>query len=98
MKKKKYGVNCGGCRYRRSLSSGSQTSDIACHYSIDTGILRPCPADKCTVKNTSPYTKSELVAMRNQCVNDMVPMPRCRPRKTKAKIDATGKVKIKGDE
>ena len=33
---------CDGCVYLRPLSSGEQT--LCCHYSLDTGKLRECPA------------------------------------------------------
>lgn len=38
--------SCKGCFYLRSRSNSPGMEKI-CHYSIDTGILRGCPAESC---------------------------------------------------
>lgn len=41
--------SCKGCFYLRPL--GTRGSNwTACHYSLFENRLRPCPAEKCTVK------------------------------------------------
>lgn len=40
-------TECTGCRYRRPLAS-SVPSETACHYLLDTGHPRGCPARVCT--------------------------------------------------
>lgn len=47
-----YRETCKGCKYHKHLSWNHQSNDFACHYSIDTEFLRPCPAERCTVKVT----------------------------------------------
>lgn len=42
--------SCVGCRYYKHLGTQPGINDKACHYTLETGKLRPCPADKCTVK------------------------------------------------
>lgn len=42
---------CRDCIHRRKITY----LDTACHYMIDTGRKRPCPAKACTVKKTSGY-------------------------------------------
>lgn len=40
--------SCKGCIYRRPL--GSHPSFTLCHYLIDTGRVRGCPAENCSKK------------------------------------------------
>lgn len=44
--------SCLGCEYYKNLGTSPGLDDLACHYFLETGKLRPCPADKCTVKAT----------------------------------------------
>lgn len=39
--------NCVGCKYWRHLESNNHCSPHGCHYSLDTGELRGCPAENC---------------------------------------------------
>ena len=67
---------CDDCVYRRPLSSGEQT--LCCHYSIDTGKLRNCPAENCkkkltleeAMKKLTQDDKQEIIRLR---VEDNVP-------------------------
>lgn len=43
MPERKSGEGCRGCFYRRSMLGGNS---FACHYCIDEGELRGCPAGK----------------------------------------------------
>lgn len=43
--------NCPGCIYCQKLYG----STYACHYSIETGKLRPMPASECYKKKGTPY-------------------------------------------
>ena len=49
------GKNCRNCIYRRSLTAGDHGK--ACMYLYDTGKVRPCSADHCTVKLTAAQEK-----------------------------------------
>lgn len=53
--------NCEGCYYRRPLAG--KEGITACHFSLDTGRLRGCPANHCTQKITErefkQHTKAE---------------------------------------
>ena len=51
---------CDNCVYRRPLSSGEQT--LCCHYSLDTGKLRECPAENCNKKTTEEEIMKRLTA------------------------------------
>lgn len=42
--------NCKGCIYWRSASDTNGKVIKLCHYLLDTGERRGCPADKCTRK------------------------------------------------
>lgn len=42
--------NCKGCIYWRSASDTNGKVIKLCHYLLDTGEKRGCPADKCTRK------------------------------------------------
>ena len=40
--------SCKGCVHHRKIDY----FQMACHYMLDTGFPRGCPADKCTKKDT----------------------------------------------
>ena len=44
--------SCKGCVYCRPLWTTTSCKYLACHYLLDTGEKRPCPAENCTVKKT----------------------------------------------
>lgn len=48
-------VKCRGCVYYRRLSSGNSCS-AACHYALDTGVLRKIPPAECYKHEGTPYT------------------------------------------
>ena len=39
---------CEGCRYWRSASASNSRIIKVCHYLLDTGEKRGCPAKRCT--------------------------------------------------
>ena len=43
-------ASCRGCVHYRGTSTSE--FDKCCHYLLDTGERRPCPAESCTVKTT----------------------------------------------
>ena len=47
--------SCEGCKHHRTLSETNANSGYGCHYILDTGVPRPCSADKCTVKDLGEY-------------------------------------------
>lgn len=50
---------CGGCKHWRHLSS-SEYSLCVCHYILDTGHRRPCPAENCTEYEKGKKPKQQL--------------------------------------
>ncbi len=48
---------CKGCKHWRSLC-GCPGGTKGCHYILDTGEPRGCPADKCTKKETAQKRNS----------------------------------------
>ncbi len=44
--------SCAGCIYRRGIGSRGDRYKV-CHYCIDTGMPRGCPAAKCTRKKVA---------------------------------------------
>lgn len=44
--------SCAGCIYRRGIGSRGDRYKV-CHYCIDTGTPRGCPAAKCTRKKVA---------------------------------------------
>lgn len=44
--------SCRGCIYHRRLWDHGTPVPKICHYLLDTGKVRPCPASACTCKQT----------------------------------------------
>lgn len=44
--------SCAGCIYRRGIGSRGDRYKV-CHFCIDTGMPRGCPAAKCTRKKVA---------------------------------------------
>lgn len=49
--------NCKDCVYYRYLSVGNEGK--ACHYLLDTGKVRGCPAENCTKKRPLKKERSK---------------------------------------
>lgn len=47
---------CRGCKYNRAKNSNIYAEKI-CHYCLDTGIPRGCPASDCTRKEAKKRKK-----------------------------------------
>ena len=45
--------HCAGCAHYRRLADHGGNDFHACHYILDTGHMRGCPASDCTI-NRSP--------------------------------------------
>lgn len=45
-------TSCTGCTYWRRFQGSGENLIRACHYLLDTGHMRGCPADHCTRKTT----------------------------------------------
>ena len=50
-------ASCQGCIYHRRLWDHGTPVPKICHYLLDTGNPRPCPAWACTCKETKPSAK-----------------------------------------
>lgn len=48
-------TECVGCHYWRHFYAGT----YACHYTIDTGKVRPMPAEECYNHDGTPYAPEE---------------------------------------
>lgn len=54
--------SCRGCVHYRRLWDHGTPVPMVCHYMLDTGKARPCPAAECTVKaaERTPRKKTGL--------------------------------------
>lgn len=50
--KNKARESCIGCGHRRPLAASHPNINIACHYMLDTGKIRDCPASQCKYYTT----------------------------------------------
>jgi len=66
--------SCIGCRHYRSLSGGGEwhkaNSKVAkgCHYLLDTGEPRGCPAAHCTRYDPAKESPAELTARKQHAI------------------------------
>ena len=48
--------NCACCAHYRPLSQKKDSGPRACHYILDTGHMRGCPAADCTINRAGRRT------------------------------------------
>ena len=59
---------CAGCSHYRHLCAGDKTSEMVCHYSIDTDRLRNCPAAECQFNDHEQHRRRKEVFYASACV------------------------------
>lgn len=60
-------ASCKGCIHHRNISG---VVGYGCHYCIDTGELRGCPADKCNKKMTRRKYRALSDSERKKVLQD----------------------------